>query len=184
MSGVILLLLLLLLLLNSIVKFDKNREKKISNLLGSRGFPLIGKTLSLFKPHRPNTMGHFMEDQISRYGKISSSNILGREAIISADGELNRFVMKNDMRLFVPTWLPAFGEIAGRDSVAFAVGETYKKLRSHIVNFFNTNRLQTLFLKDADHFASTMMRSWLDGSIISAKNEAFKVPNHDVHIYI
>ncbi|PKA55054.1 Cytochrome P450 90B1 [Apostasia shenzhenica] len=171
---IILLLLPSITLLIFFLKFYKNKEKKNSNLLGSRGFPLIGKTLSLFKPHPPNTMGRFMEDQISKYGKISSSSILGREAIISADGELNQFVMKNNMGQFVSAWLPAFGEIVGRDSVVFAVGENHKKIRSHIVNCFNMRRLQSLFLKDADHFASAMMRSWLDGSIISAKTEAIK----------
>ncbi|PKA47374.1 Cytochrome P450 90B1 [Apostasia shenzhenica] len=168
MSENIIVIILLLLssttLLIFFLKFHKNKEKKNSKFEFNRGFPLIGKTFSFLKPHPPNTMGRFMEDQISR------------EAIISADGELNQFVM-NNVGLFVSAWLPAFEEIVGRDSVVFAVGENHKKIRSHIVNCFDMRRLQTLFLKDADHLASAMMRSWLDGSIISAKNEAMKVPN-------
>ncbi|PKA48214.1 Cytochrome P450 724B1 [Apostasia shenzhenica] len=70
-ENIVVIILLLLLpsttLLIFFLKFHKNKEKKNSNLRGSRGFPLIGKTFSLFKPHPPNTMGRFMEDQISRY---------------------------------------------------------------------------------------------------------------------
>ncbi|PKU84644.1 Cytochrome P450 90B1 [Dendrobium catenatum] len=141
---------------------------------GNRCVPLIGETLSFFKPHPANSMGGFMEDHISRYGKIFSSNLLGRDAIVSADAELNRFVQNKDVRLFSSPLLPTFRGIFGGESLAFAAGETHKRLRSTYFDFLSMKRLKTTFSEDANHLASGIVRSWRDGAIISAKEESTK----------
>ncbi|XP_020598258.1 cytochrome P450 90B1-like isoform X2 [Phalaenopsis equestris] len=141
---------------------------------GNRWLPLIGETLSFLKPHQSNSVGHFMEDRISRYGKIFSSSLLGREAIVSANVEFNRFVQNNEGKLFATAWLPTFQGLFGRESIAFLSGESHKRLRSVYLKFLCMKRLQTVFLADADYLASCIVNSWKNGSIISAKEESVK----------
>ncbi|KAK8956367.1 Cytochrome P450 90B1 [Platanthera guangdongensis] len=150
------------------------KEKPFKALPGNRGWPLAGETLSFLKPYSANSLGVYMNNHISRYGKIFSSNLLGREAIVSADAELNRFVLNRDGKQFKTAWFAAPRKIFGRESIAFATGKTHMKFRSIIADFLSMKRLQTVFLEDADHLASDLTKSWRDGDVISAKQESFK----------
>ena len=112
---------------------------------------------------------------ICRFGKIFSSHLFGNLSIVSADPELNRFVLKNEAKLFGHGLPPAFEKVVGKNSMSLMVGHVHKHMRSTVFEFLSVERLRTIFLQDADHLASQLLSSWKEGHVISATDEATKV---------
>ncbi|KAJ4963621.1 hypothetical protein NE237_023560 [Protea cynaroides] len=67
---------------------------------GNTGWPFLGETIGYLKPHSATSIGEFMEQHISRFGKIYKSNLFGEPTIVSADAGLNRYILQNEGRLF------------------------------------------------------------------------------------
>ncbi|KAM0834856.1 hypothetical protein ACQ4PT_063324 [Festuca glaucescens] len=42
---------------------------------GSFGWPLVGETLRFLTPHASNTLGSFLDDHCSRYGRVFKSHL-------------------------------------------------------------------------------------------------------------
>lgn len=141
---------------------------------GSMSLPLIGETIPLLKPCNVTSVGDFMEKRMTRYGKIFSSNFMGCPTIISADAELNQFVLKSEWRLFTPGKLLARDRLLGKSSISIVDADTYKRMRSSLVEFFSGGRIRTLFLEDADRLSSLVVNSWREGPTIYAYQEAVK----------
>ncbi|KAJ6802782.1 cytochrome P450 90B1-like [Iris pallida] len=143
---------------------------------GWSGWPLIGETLSLLMSCPATSMGNFMELRISRFGKIFSTNILGGQAIMSADPELNRFVLRNEMKLFESYWPQHLLKLFGEKNIGIQTGtDVHKQFRSIVVGAFLTaSRLQTSFLDDAHEVAKQLITSWKDGSVVSIVDAAKK----------
>ncbi|KAL0449952.1 UNVERIFIED_CONTAM: cytochrome [Sesamum latifolium] len=53
------------------------------------GWPFLGETIAYLKPYPATTIGKFMEQHISRYGKIYKSHLFGEPTIVSADAGCN-----------------------------------------------------------------------------------------------
>lgn len=98
--------------------------------------------------------------------------------VVSAEPELNRFMFKNDTKMFEPGWPKSFIEVVGKSSISFLVGDAHKHMRSIIVEFLSTHRIRNLFLQDMEYMASFVMGSWKDGTAVSSLDEATKVINH------
>ncbi|KAL1104501.1 hypothetical protein V6Z11_D04G069500 [Gossypium hirsutum] len=76
-------------------------RKKPANLpRGSMGWPLFGETLGFLKPHSSNSMGSFLQEHCSRYGRVFKSHLFGSPTIVSCDHELNMVVLQNEEKLF------------------------------------------------------------------------------------
>ncbi|KAJ6844460.1 cytochrome P450 90B1-like [Iris pallida] len=144
---------------------------------GWSGWPLIGETLSFLTSCPATSMGNFMELRISRFGKIFSTNILGGQAIMSADPELNRFVLRNEMKFFESYWPQHLKKLFGeKNNIVINTGtDVHKQFRSIVVGgFLTTSRLQTSFLDDAHEMAKQLITSWKDGSVVSIVDAAKK----------
>lgn len=155
------------------------RKKRPNSKLppGWSGWPLIGETFSFLRVSPTTSMGNFMELRISRFGKIFSSNLLGRQAIVSADPELNRFVLQNEMKLFENDWPQGLVKLLGdENNLGIQTGsDAHKQFRSIVVGtLITTSRLQTSFLGDADKVARQLITSWKDGSVVSVVEAAKK----------
>ncbi|CAA6657595.1 unnamed protein product [Spirodela intermedia] len=149
--------------------------RKFSNLPpGRRGCPFIGESLGYLKPHPAISMGEFMEDHISRFGKIYRSNLFGEPTIVSADAGLNRFILQNEGRLFECSYPRSIGEILGKWSMLVLVGDMHKNMRAISLNFMCSARLQTQLLREVEHHAVFILRSWREGSTFMAQDEAKK----------
>ncbi|KAJ4812170.1 Cytochrome P450 [Rhynchospora pubera] len=141
---------------------------------GDKGWPIVGSTFSLFKPHPATSIGDFLHLQHSRYGKIFSTRYLGKTLVVSADPEFNRFVFQNEMRLFQNNLPPHCKKILGEGILPFMAGETYRNMKSLVLGFFNSWQIQTRFLAEVEEAANRVMNSWRQKSLILANEELNK----------
>ncbi|KAJ1701990.1 hypothetical protein LUZ63_001769 [Rhynchospora breviuscula] len=141
---------------------------------GDKGWPIVGSTFSLFKPHPATTLGDFLQLQLSRYGKIFSTRYLGKTLVISADPEFNRFVLQNELRLFQNDLPPHFKKILGAGNLPFMAGETYRNTKSLILGFFNSWQIHSRFLAEVEEAVKRVMTSWRQKSLILANEELSK----------
>ncbi|PKA49171.1 Cytochrome P450 724B1 [Apostasia shenzhenica] len=127
---------------------------------GSFGFPLVGETLQFLSPHASNSLGFFLEDHISRYGKVFKSHLFFTPTIVSCDMELNQFILQNEEKLFQCSYPKPIHGILGKSSMIVVVGETHKKLRSLALTLVNTTRSSAGYLIDIEKIAIQLIDSW------------------------
>ncbi|CAN6482067.1 unnamed protein product [Victoria cruziana] len=152
---------------------DDRRGNKARRLPpGANGWPFIGETMACLKPHLSTSMGGFMEDRISRFGKIYRSNLFGETTIVSADAELNRYILQNEGRLFECSYPKNISGILGRWSMLALVGDMHREMRAIAVNFMSSARLRTQFLREMEVHSLIVLSSWEDGLTFSAHEEA------------
>nr|CAD1843763.1 unnamed protein product [Ananas comosus var. bracteatus] len=157
----------------SLKSYRKKRNPKFPP--GAMGWPLVGSTFSFFKPHPPSSLGDFMEQHLSRYGKVFSMSFLGEMVVVSADAELNRYVLQNEMRLFRNSLPAHFRKLIGDFSMAMLMGDAYRHKKTVLLAFLNKARLQGGFVRGVERLADTLTASWTDRGVIFAREEANKV---------
>ncbi|KAG6790066.1 hypothetical protein POTOM_006212 [Populus tomentosa] len=138
--------------------FSRHDHKNLPN--GSMGFPLVGETLSLLKPHSSNSMGTFLQERVSRYGKVFKSHLFGSPAIVSCDHELNMFILQNEERLFEASYPKAMHDILGKFSLLVISGDLHRKLRNFVVTFNTVSKSSPRFLNFAENLSISMLESW------------------------
>ncbi|KAM0933534.1 putative cytochrome P450 [Dioscorea sansibarensis] len=167
---------LVMTLLSLVVLLRNSKKKRSKSKLppGTMGWPLVGEIFSYNRYRRVGSVGEFLQSRINSYGKIFMTNLLGKPVIISADQDLNSFILKNDMRLFEPGWPGSFLDVLGEHSISVVIGEAHKHMRSIVINFLSNERLRAVFLPHADQIAPMLLSSWQDNSVISARDVAVK----------
>ncbi|KFK41010.1 hypothetical protein AALP_AA2G073600 [Arabis alpina] len=63
---------------------------------GSMGFPIIGETFELMKPHDALQFSTFLKKRILRHGQLFRTSLFGGKVIISMDNELNMEMAKKN----------------------------------------------------------------------------------------
>ncbi|VYS66807.1 unnamed protein product [Arabidopsis thaliana] len=124
------------------------------------GWPFIGETISFFKPHRSDSIGTFLQQRVSRYGKVFKSNICGGKAVVSCDQELNMFILQNEGKLFTSDYPKAMHDILGKYSLLLATGEIHRKLKNVIISFINLTKSKPDFLHCAENLSISILKSW------------------------
>ncbi|KAF6153875.1 hypothetical protein GIB67_001108 [Kingdonia uniflora] len=127
---------------------------------GCFGLPLIGETLSLLKPHSSNSLGSFIQQHCSRYGKIFKSHVFGYPAIVSCDQELNYFILQNEDKLFQCSYPKPIHGVLGKFSMLVVVGDTHKRLRNTALTLVSTSKSKPEYLNDIDREATRILNSW------------------------
>lgn len=127
---------------------------------GSFGWPLIGETLAFLKPHPSNSIGHFLQDHCSRYGKVFKSHLFFSPAIVSCDQELNYFILQNEDKLFQCSYPKPIHGILGNISMLVAVGDVHKRLRNVALSLVTTIKSKPQFLTDIETTAIHILDSW------------------------
>ncbi|KZV34787.1 abietadienol/abietadienal oxidase-like, partial [Dorcoceras hygrometricum] len=115
---------------------------------GSRGWPIVGDSLSWYNAVASSHPPRFVERQVQRYGKVFSCNLFGRRAVVSADPAFNRFVMQNEGRLFESSYPKSFRDLVGKDGVINAKGEQQRRLHAIASNMMRLDKLKFHFLHD------------------------------------
>ncbi|KAH9300968.1 hypothetical protein KI387_012551, partial [Taxus chinensis] len=148
------------------------RRKKLPP--GRMGWPLLGETISYLKPHLATTPGTFMEHHTLRYGKIFKSHLFGYPTVVSADPELNNYILQNEGRLFECSYPTTIGGILGKWSMLVLVGEMHKQMRHIALNFMSNAKIRSHLLQDIDLHALSTVKSWKENHVFSAQAEAKK----------
>ncbi|KAK4490600.1 hypothetical protein RD792_001287 [Penstemon davidsonii] len=138
------------------------------------GWPFLGETIAYLKPYAATTVGKYMEEHISRYGKIYKSHLFGEPTIVSADAGLNKFILQNEGRLFECSYPRSIGGILGKWSMLVLVGEMHKDMRIISLNFLSNSRLKTHLLREVEKHTLLVLSSWIHNSVIFAQDEAKK----------
>ncbi|KAH9663197.1 cytochrome P450 90B1 [Citrus sinensis] len=141
---------------------------------GNMGWPFVGETIGYLKPYCATSTGEFMEQHISRYGKIYKSNLFGEPTIVSADAGLNRYILQNEGKLFECSYPRSIGGILGKWSMLVLVGDMHRDMRIISLNFLCLARLRTHLLKEVEQHTLLVLNSWKDNSVFSAQDEAKK----------
>ncbi|CAN0924979.1 Cytochrome P450 724B1 [Linum grandiflorum] len=138
------------------------------------GWPFIGQTLAFLKPHRSNSIGSFLQQNCTRYGKVFRSHLFGSPAIVSCDYEFNMFVLQNEGKLFEASYPKAMHGILGEFSLLMASGELHKRLRGVPVTFATRSRSSPKFHAYTQNIAYSLMDSWKGKNEISFLEEMKK----------
>ncbi|KAG1341898.1 cytochrome P450 90B2 [Cocos nucifera] len=164
--------LLALFLYTNLIKIRKRKKPNLPP--GISGWPFLGETFSYLKPHPATSIGQFMEQHISRYGKIYRSSLFGEPTIVSADADLNRFILQNEGKYFECSYPRSIGGILGKWSMLVLVGEMHREMRMISLNFMSNVRLRSHLLPEVERHALLVLSSWRENSIFSAQEEAKK----------
>ncbi|OMO89603.1 Cytochrome P450 [Corchorus olitorius] len=127
---------------------------------GTFGWPLLGETFSFLKPHSSNSVGAFLQDHCSRYGKVFKSHLFFSPTVVSCDPELNYFILQNEGKLFQCSYPKPIHDILGNFSMLVAVGDTHKRLRNVALNLVTITKSKPQFLNDIENIAIQILDSW------------------------
>ncbi|XAR73874.1 hypothetical protein NMG60_11007992 [Bertholletia excelsa] len=152
----------------------KNKQNAPNLPPGNMGWPFIGETVGYLRPYSATTIGRFMEQHISRFGKIYKSHLFGEPTIISADAGLNKFILQNEGRLFECSYPRSIGGILGKWSMLVLVGDMHRDMRIISLNFLSNARLKTHLLPEVEKQTLLVLSSWKDNSTFCAQDEAKK----------
>ncbi|XP_075652103.1 cytochrome P450 724B1 [Castanea sativa] len=139
---------------------------------GHMGWPLLGETIGFLRPHKSNSIGSFLQQRCSRYGRIFKSHLFGSPTIVSCDHEFNLFILQNEEKLFQVSYPKSMQGILGKYSLIIATGEIHKKLRSFAVSFIGTSKSTPEFFHLAENMSISMMDSWKSCKRVSFYKEA------------
>lgn len=154
--------------------FGTRKRKQLKLPPGNVGWPFFGETFAYLKPHPATSMGEFMEQHISRFGKIYRANLFGEQTIVSADAGLNRFILQNEGRLFECSYPKSIGGILGKWSMLVLVGDMHRDMRMISLNFLSNARLRAHLLREVEQHTLLVLSSWKDNHTFSAQEEAKK----------
>ncbi|KAK3025520.1 hypothetical protein RJ639_042055, partial [Escallonia herrerae] len=141
---------------------------------GTFGWPVLGETLSFLKPHPSNSVGSFLQEHCSRYGKVFKSHLFFSPTVVSCDEELNYFILQNEDKLFQCSYPKPIHGILGKISMLVAVGDTHKRLRNFALSLVTTTRSKPEFLNDVERTVVQILDSWKDKKQVNFCEEARK----------
>ncbi|WCJ37333.1 Cytochrome P450 724B1 [Euphorbia peplus] len=141
---------------------------------GSFGWPMLGETVSFLKPHSSNSLGSFLRDHCSRYGKVFKSHLFFSPTVVSCDQELNYFILQNEGKLFECDYPKPIHGILGKLSMLVAVGDTHKRLRNVALSLVTITKSKPEFLNDIEKISIQILHSWKDKQQVMFCEEARK----------
>ncbi|KAK9156399.1 hypothetical protein Sjap_003879 [Stephania japonica] len=145
---------------------------------GTFGWPLLGETLSFLKPHSSNSLGSFLQDHCSRYGKVFKSHLFFSPTIVSCDQELNYFILQNEDKLFQCSYPKPVQGVLGGSSMLVVVGDTHRRLRNLALSLVSTTKSNPNYLNDIERTITRTLDSWQDNQQIIFCEEARKFAFH------
>ncbi|KAH7846424.1 hypothetical protein Vadar_013927 [Vaccinium darrowii] len=152
--------------------FLKQEASNIPN--GSMGWPFIGETIGFLMPHKSNSIGSFLDNHCSRYGRVFKSHLFGYPTIVSCDHELNTFILQNEGKLFQSSYPKPVLDILGKLSMMIVTGDLHKKLRNVAVGFISEFRLRPDLFCHLDKMSISVMKSFQQQRQVGFCKEAKK----------
>ncbi|KAJ8490784.1 hypothetical protein OPV22_012505 [Ensete ventricosum] len=145
------------------------KDAKIPN--GTNGLPLLGETLEFMASNYTTTHVSFMRKRRSLYGKVFRSNILGRPIIMSTDPEVNKIVLQDDGRTFVPSYPRTVVAVMGETSILSMTGDQHKKYHGIVAKFLKAVPVMERVAKEIEQSMELAFRRWKDKPQIYLQDE-------------
>ncbi|PUZ68962.1 hypothetical protein GQ55_2G070600 [Panicum hallii var. hallii] len=137
---------------------------------GSMGLPIVGETLQLLKSSPSLDIPDFYKLRLkSRYGHLFKTSLVGKPVVVSMDMEFNRFVFRNNDKLF-QTWYPdAMTSIFGKKTISECYGSIHKYIRSLGAPLYAPKNLKEAFLSEMESIITESLRTWAANPTIEVK---------------
>ncbi|KAF3790510.1 3-epi-6-deoxocathasterone 23-monooxygenase [Nymphaea thermarum] len=147
----------------------RRKERKVPK--GRLGWPIIGETLDYILHGYSSRPEDFMMKRRALYGKVFKTNILGSPTIVSTDVEVNKAILQNDGKTFVPFYPKTVTELLGKSSILQMNGSLQRKVHGLIGGFFKSPALKAQITRDMDGYVRRAMRRWTDGQTVRIQDE-------------
>ncbi|XP_048134908.1 cucurbitadienol 11-hydroxylase-like [Rhodamnia argentea] len=144
---------------------------------GSMGFPFIGETIEFFIPTKSIDIPPFLKKRTKRYGTLFKTNLVGRPAVVSADPEFNRFILREEGKLVEMWYLDAFAKLLGHDTTTGlevktnATGYIHKHVTNVVRNHFGPERLRDELLPQFQAIVEKALDAWSTREFIEVKRD-------------
>lgn len=109
-----------------------------------------------------------------RYGSLFKSHILGCPTVVCMDPELNRFILMNEAKGFVPGYPQSMLDILGRSNIAAVHGELHKAMRSAMHGLVSPPMIREQLLPKIDDFMRSYTDNW-SGRVIDIQEKTKEV---------
>jgi len=122
---------------------------------GTVGWPLLGEIISFYFRTQ-----EFIEERRQMYGNVFRTSILGYPTVISTDPDVNKFILHNDDRLFVPHYPSHFTQLLGKWNIFAARGDFHKRMRGTVLRFVNISVVKEKLLSEMQNIITTSLSGW------------------------
>ncbi|KAK2986293.1 hypothetical protein RJ640_021862 [Escallonia rubra] len=139
----------------ALLRWNEMRYRKKGLPPGTMGWPVFGETTEFLK-QGPG----FMKNQRTRYGSCFKSHILGCPTIVSMDPEVNRYILMNESKGFVPGYPQSMLDILGRCNIAAVHGSTHRHMRGALLALVSPSMIREQLLPKIDEFMRSHLSKW------------------------
>ncbi|URE12215.1 cytochrome P450 [Musa troglodytarum] len=159
----------LLVTCGAVLRWNEVRYRKKGLPPGTMGWPVFGETTEFLK-QGPS----FMKNQRLRYGSLFKSHILGCPTVVCMDPELNRFILLNEGKGFVPGYPQSMLDILGRSNIAAVRGDMHKTMRSAMLGLVSSPVIRDQLLPKIDEFMRSYIDNW-GGRVVDIQEKTKEV---------
>lgn len=103
------------------------------------------------------------------------SHLFGRPVIISTDVEVNKVVLQNDSRTFIPFYPKSVTKLMGEYSILQMNGDQHKRLHGLTGGFLKSPSLKVQITKDIERSVEFSIKSWKEKKQIYIQDETRQV---------
>ncbi|OEL33837.1 Cytochrome P450 87A3 [Dichanthelium oligosanthes] len=136
---------------------------------GSMGLPVVGETLQLLKPSPSLDIPDFYKLRLKRYGRLYKTSLMGKPVVVSMDMEFNRFVFRNNDKLF-QLWYPdTMNSLFGKKTVAEGYGSVHRFVRSFAAPAYAPKNLKEALVSAMESIITESLRTWATKPNIEVK---------------
>ncbi|KAK6914768.1 Cytochrome P450, partial [Dillenia turbinata] len=152
----------------------QGRSRRSSSSLipsGTLGWPFIGETVEFIACAYSDRPESFMDKRRNMYGKVFKSHIFGKPTIVSTDGEVSKFVLQSDARVFVPSYPKSLTELMGKSSILLINGSLQRRIHGLIGAFFKSTNLKAQITQDMQNYVQKALQMWSDHHPVYLQDE-------------
>ncbi|CAD6220463.1 unnamed protein product [Miscanthus lutarioriparius] len=131
--------------------------------------PVIGETLQLLKPSPSLDIPDFYKLRFKRYGSVFKTSFGGTPMVVSMDMEFNRFVFRQNDKLF-QSWYPETAMTTfGKKTMATGCGQIHKHMRTILAPLYAPKNLEEAFISEMERIIAESIRLWATKPSINVK---------------
>ncbi|CAL9767092.1 unnamed protein product [Musa acuminata subsp. burmannicoides] len=150
---------------SALLRWNEVRYRKKSLPPGTMGWPVFGETTEFLK-QGPS----FMKNKRLRHGSLFKSHILGCPTVVCMDPELNRFILMNEGKGFIPGYPQSMLDVLGRSNIAAVHGSLHKIMRSVMLGLVSPPLIRDQLLPKIDEFMRSYIDDW-NGRVIDIQEK-------------